>query len=81
MNCKDLIENGCLRRHERVRNLQASAEPMFGIKHIMGIAILELFNEPSLSGVTIQTNSQEGNLLNHLILAYFGGDILEVFDL
>lgn len=44
----------------------------------MGVAIFELFDEPSLSGVTIETNGQESYLLNDFILAHFRRGILEV---
>lgn len=54
---------------------------MLRIQHIMGVAVFELFNEPSFSGVTIQTDGQESDLLNHFILAYFCRGILEVVDL
>lgn len=37
----------------------------------MGVAIFELFDEPCLSGVTIETNGQESDLLNDFILAHF----------
>lgn len=43
---------------------------MLRIKYIPRITILLFFNETSLSRVAIETDSQEGNLLDYLVISY-----------